>query len=85
MVDDPAATRIYLYYLALAHHKVHENGDAMKAIDRLLADEPNNQQARTLKRDIDDEVTKDGAIGMAMVAGAVAVVGILAAVLIRKV
>ena len=65
---------------------------AKKFIDAILYKEPNNGQALELKALVDNKLTKDGLLGLALVGGgalvfggaALVVGGITAAVLSRK-
>jgi len=64
----------YLYYLASGHYKLQNYVEAKKYADMLLAIQPNNRQAMSLKSLAEEKVAKDGLIGMMIVGGAAAAV-----------
>jgi len=70
--DEQPRQRESLHYIALANFKLGDYLEARKFNDQLLAVEPNNPQARELERKIDERVTKEGLIGMAIVGTVVA-------------
>ena len=57
---------------------------ARYCIDQLLAAEPNNRQALTLKALIRDRIARDGAVGLTVVAGAAVGAGALLALLVKR-
>lgn len=69
-------TRDCLYYLAVGMFRCKQYEEANQMIRKLLDLEPNNQQAKALKRLIEQEVRKDGIIGATMVGG-LALIGIV--------
>ncbi|PIA19629.1 mitochondrial fission 1 protein [Coemansia reversa NRRL 1564] len=73
-----------LYYLGIGYYKMGEYGNARVHIEQLLALEPNNAQARSLRELIDEKVARDGMIGLAVSGGAVALLGIVAAAIFKK-
>ncbi|KAL1923671.1 uncharacterized protein VTP21DRAFT_8651 [Calcarisporiella thermophila] len=73
--NDPQRRRECIYYLAVGHYKLGEYSEARHFVDALLRDEPRNPQATELKKAIDDRVSRDGIIGLAIVGGLIAVVG----------
>ncbi|KAJ1733892.1 mitochondrial membrane protein [Coemansia sp. Benny D160-2] len=80
----PERRRECMYYLALGYFRTGEYSNARVHIERLLALEPNNSQARDMRKRIEDKVTRDGIIGLALAGGAVAVVGVVAAAIFGK-
>lgn len=72
-----------LYYLALGHYKLANYTQASSLVNQLLAQEPNNLQAKSLKGLIDEAVGREGVVGMALVGGAVAVGGLVLGMLFR--
>ncbi|KAI9505188.1 mitochondrial membrane protein [Coemansia spiralis] len=73
-----------MYYLAIGYYKLGEYGNARVYIERLLALEPNNAQARSMRELIEEKVTRDGMIGLALSGGAIALVGIAAAAIFSR-
>ncbi|KAI9475040.1 mitochondrial membrane protein [Coemansia sp. RSA 989] len=73
-----------LYYLAIGYYKMGEYANARVYIEQLLALEPGNAQARSLRELIDQRVSRDGLIGLAVSGGAIALVGIVAAAIFKK-
>ncbi|KAJ2822466.1 mitochondrial membrane protein [Coemansia erecta] len=73
-----------LYYISIGYYKMGEYANARVYIEQLLALEPRNAQARSLRQLIDDKVSRDGLIGLAVSGGAIALVGVLAAALFKK-
>lgn len=81
---EPTRRRECLYYLALGHCKLKNYTEAKKFIGKLLSKEPNNMQAQSLNSMIDNDVQKEGLIGMAIAGGAVAVMGAITIAAIKK-
>ncbi|KAL7409982.1 hypothetical protein BDY24DRAFT_401728 [Mrakia frigida] len=81
---EPNRRRECLYYLALGYYKLGSWDNAKKFNDLLLSKEPTNMQAQSLNSLIEQGVAKEGYIGMAIAGGLVAVVGVMAATLLRK-
>ncbi|KAJ2691814.1 mitochondrial membrane protein [Coemansia spiralis] len=73
-----------MYYLAIGYYKMGEYGNARVHIEQLLALEPHNAQARSLRGLIDDKVAREGLIGLAVSGGVVALVGVAIAAMFRK-
>ncbi|XP_073510626.1 mitochondrial fission 1 protein [Phyllobates terribilis] len=61
--------RDYLFYLAVAHHRLKEYEKALKYVRTLLREEPNNKQAMELEKIIEKKMQKEGLVGMAIVGG----------------
>jgi fission 1 protein len=61
-----------LYYLSLACFKIKEYREAMRYIDTLLTHQPENKQAVSLKKMIENELARDSLIGFALVSTAIA-------------
>ncbi|KAG7562272.1 hypothetical protein FFLO_02260 [Filobasidium floriforme] len=80
----PEYRRECSYYIALGYYKLGNYGMARKFNDLLLHVEPSNRQAQSLKGLIDAAETKEGYIGIGLVAGAAAVGGILIAGLLKR-
>ncbi|KAK7300224.1 hypothetical protein RJT34_11064 [Clitoria ternatea] len=83
--NNPIHQREKLYLLAVGYYR---NGDYSKSrdlVDRCLLIAPDWRQAVTLKKTIEDRVTKDGVIGLGIAATAVGLVaGGIAAAVSRK-
>lgn len=61
-----------IYYLSLACFKIKEYREATRYIDTLLLHQPENKQAITLKKMIENELAKDSLIGFAIISTAIA-------------
>ncbi|KAK9250165.1 hypothetical protein V1507DRAFT_438350 [Lipomyces tetrasporus] len=82
--DAPERRRECLYYLALGHYKLGNYVEARRYNDLLMDREPNNMQARSLNKLIDDRVAKEGLVGLAIIGGAVAAGGIILGTLLKR-
>ncbi|KAK9239047.1 hypothetical protein V1525DRAFT_399663 [Lipomyces kononenkoae] len=82
--DAPERRRECLYYLALGNYKLGNYVEARRYNDLLMDREPNNMQARSLNKLIDDRVAKEGLVGLAIIGGAVAASGILLGALLKR-
>ncbi|KAJ2551499.1 mitochondrial membrane protein [Coemansia sp. RSA 1933] len=80
----PERRRECMYYLAMGYYRTGEYSNARVHVERLLALEPNNKQARDLRQRIEDKMTREGLIGLAMTGGVVALVGIAAAAIFGR-
>ncbi|KAJ1667101.1 mitochondrial membrane protein [Coemansia sp. RSA 1646] len=80
----PERRRECMYYLAMGYYRTGEYNNARVHIERLLALEPSNTQARDLRKRIEDKLTREGLIGLAMTGGVVAIVGIAAAAIFGR-
>lgn len=72
------------YYLAIGYYKLNNFYEAKKYNDALLDRQPDHPQANNLSKCIREQLTRDGLIGMGLVAGSAALVGGLAYLLRRK-
>ncbi|RUS14926.1 putative mitochondrial membrane fission protein [Jimgerdemannia flammicorona] len=81
--ESPERRRECLYYLAVGNYKLANYTDARKYNEQLLALEPKNSQALALRRLIEDKVSREGVIGMAIVTGIAAIGGVIIAGLMR--
>jgi len=68
--------RAYLLYLAAAYFKIKDYDYAMKIIDKLLEQEPKNQQAIRLKEEMAKRVKRQAITGAAVVTGAITAIGL---------
>ncbi|KAL8159392.1 hypothetical protein V2J09_000929 [Rumex salicifolius] len=84
-VNSPLQMRERLYLLAVGYYRSGDYTRSRQLVDRCLEIAPDWRQALTLKKTIEEKITKDGVIGIGIAATAVGVVvGGLAAVLARK-
>ncbi|KAI5987060.1 hypothetical protein EDD15DRAFT_2469868 [Pisolithus albus] len=81
---EPTRRRECLYYIALGYYKMGNYEDAKSFNDFLLEKEPGNLQAQSLAALIEQGVTKEGYVGMALAGGAVALGTLLLAGIIRR-
>lgn len=74
----PERRRECLYYLALGNYKLGNYAEARRYNDSLLELEGGNLQAQSLRQLIDEKVSKEGLMGVAIVGGlaAAAAVGV---------
>ncbi|KAI0380077.1 mitochondrial fission 1 protein [Hypomontagnella monticulosa] len=79
----PDRRRECLYYLALANYKLGNYGEARRYNDLLLEKEPANHQATDLRKLIDDKVTKEGLMGVAIISSVAIVAGVVGGILFR--
>ncbi|KAI9355969.1 hypothetical protein DFJ73DRAFT_824122 [Zopfochytrium polystomum] len=82
--ENASRRRECLYYLALGEYKLGLYREARSHNDILLQLEPRNPQAIHLRKLIDEKVRSEGLVGMAIVGGAIAAVGMVTALLFRK-
>ncbi|CAG8487279.1 2010_t:CDS:2 [Acaulospora morrowiae] len=71
--DSPERRRECLYYLALGHFKLGEYTNAKEFNNQLLEREPDNLQALNLKHMIEENLKKEGVMGMLIASGVFAV------------
>ena len=72
-----------LYYLGLGNYKLGNYAEARKYNDLLLDKEPNNLQAASLRTLIDDKVSREGLMGVAIVGGIAVAAGIVGGILMK--
>ncbi|KAI0727529.1 hypothetical protein C8Q72DRAFT_781504 [Fomitopsis betulina] len=82
--SEPTRRRECLYYLALGYYKMGNYDEARRFNSLLMEKEPTNLQAQSLAYLIDQKVTREGYIGMALAGGVAAIGTILLASLIRR-
>lgn len=83
--DTPERRRECLYYLAVAHLKLTEYGAARRYADTLMGYEPRNREVIALRQNIEDNLSKEGMIGVAIIGGAFAIgAAVLSTILRRK-
>lgn len=83
--DTPERRRECLYYLSVAHLKLTEYGTARRYADTLLEYEPHNREVVALRQNIEDNLSREGMIGVAIIGGAFAIgAAVLSSVLRRK-
>ncbi|ORX38029.1 mitochondria fission 1 protein [Kockovaella imperatae] len=80
----PPHRRECSYYIAVGYYKLKNYANAKKFNDLLLQHEPGNMQAQSLRVLIERGVTRDGYIGLGIVAGAAAVAGVVLASVIKR-
>ncbi|CAN4094905.1 unnamed protein product [Withania somnifera] len=74
-----------LYLLAVGYYRSGDFPRSRRLVDRCLEIAPDWRQALTLKKTIEEKITKDGVIGIGIAATAVGIlVGGIAAALARK-
>ncbi|KAI1304556.1 mitochondria fission 1 protein [Xylaria venustula] len=79
----PERRRECLYYLALGNYKLGNYGEARRYNDLLLEKEPANLQAADLRRLIDEKVTREGLVGVAIISGVAIAAGVVGGILFR--
>ncbi|KAI1341577.1 mitochondria fission 1 protein [Xylariaceae sp. FL0016] len=79
----PERRRECLYYLALGNYKLGNYAEARRYNDLLVEREPANLQAADLRRLIDDKVTKEGLMGVAIISGVAIAAGVVGGILFR--
>ncbi|KAL6052204.1 Mitochondrial fission 1 protein [Balamuthia mandrillaris] len=83
--EDPVKEnqRVYIYYLAVAYYQLRAYRPSRECLEVLLRLEPNNRQALALHSVLEQEVTKDGLIGMGIVGAAAATAAVGGFLLIK--
>ncbi|KAK3011047.1 hypothetical protein RJ639_012277 [Escallonia herrerae] len=82
---NPLMERERMYLLAVGHYRSGDYSRSRQLVERCLEIAPDWRQALTLKKAIEDRITKDGVIGIGIAATAVGLVaGGIAAALSRK-
>lgn len=80
--NSPEHRRECLYYLSMGCFKLKDYSNARKYADVLLELEPQNRQAGEMRQIVEDQLAKEGLIGVAITSGVVAAVaGVVALVL----
>jgi len=79
----PERRRECLYYLALGNYKLGNYAEARRYNDLLLEKEPGNLQAGSLRQLIDDKVSREGLMGVAIIGGVAVAAGIVGGILMR--
>jgi fission 1 protein len=79
----PERRRECLYYLALGNYKLGNYAEARRYNDLLMEKEPGNLQASSLRTLIDDKVSREGLMGVAIVGGLAVAAGIAGSLLMR--
>ncbi|KAF3326183.1 mitochondrial fission 1 protein A-like protein [Carex littledalei] len=82
--NSPLQTREKIYLLAVGSYRTANYSKSRHLLDRCLEVAPDWRQAQNLSKLVDDQVSRDGMIGMGIVAGAfgvggLAIAGIVAA------
>ncbi|KAK3368963.1 hypothetical protein B0T24DRAFT_650747 [Lasiosphaeria ovina] len=80
----PERRRECLFYLALGNYKLGNYGEARRYNELLLDKEPTNLQALDLQSLINDKVTKEGLVGVAIVSGIAVAAGVIGGLLLRN-
>jgi len=79
----PERRRECLYYLALGNYKLGNYAEARRYNELLLEKEPGNLQASSLQQLIDDKVSREGLVGVAIIGGVAVAAGIVGGILMR--
>ncbi|XP_073298222.1 mitochondrial fission 1 protein A isoform X2 [Primulina huaijiensis] len=83
--NSPLQKREKLYLLAVGYYRSGDYSRSRQLLDRCLEIAPDWRQALSLKKTVEDRITKDGVIGIGITATAVGLLaGGLAAALARK-
>ncbi|KAK4982781.1 Mitochondrial fission 1 protein [Elasticomyces elasticus] len=81
--SSPDRRRECLYYLALGNYKLGNYAEARRYNELLLDLEDGNLQAQSLQSLIDDKVSKEGLMGVAIVGGLAVAAGVVGGMLFR--
>ncbi|KAH0712705.1 mitochondrial fission 1 protein A [Solanum tuberosum] len=76
--NSPLQMREKIYLLAVGYYRSGDYARSRQLVERCLEIEPEWRQALTLRKTIEDKITKDGVIGIGITATAVTAVGLLA-------
>ncbi|KAI7861466.1 hypothetical protein BDF14DRAFT_1869063 [Spinellus fusiger] len=82
--DYPERRRECLYFIALGHYKLSNYTEARRFNQKLQKLEPNNEQALGLGKLIDEKVSTEGVIGLAIVSGVLAVGAALVTAIVKR-
>lgn len=81
----PLERREKLYLLAVGYYRSNEYSKSRQLLEQCLAIAPDWRQALSLKKTVEDQIAKDGVIGIGITATAVGLIaGGIAAALARK-
>ncbi|OMJ10590.1 Mitochondria fission 1 protein [Smittium culicis] len=83
-IEYPERQRECLYYISLGHYKLSNYNEATRFNNALLTIEPENKQAVSLQKLIDEKCASEGLLGMAIAGGAVAAIGAIALALLKR-
>ena len=81
--QSPERRRECLFYLALGNYKLGNYAEARKYNDALLAHEPANMQAGSLRELINDKVQREGLMGVAIVGGVAVAAGVIGSLIFK--
>lgn len=76
--NSPMQMREKIYLLAVGYYRSGDYARSRQLVERCLEIEPEWRQALTLRKTIEEKITKDGVIGIGIAATAVTAVGLLA-------
>ncbi|KAI3471651.1 hypothetical protein Pfo_028301 [Paulownia fortunei] len=83
--NSPLQKREKLYLLAVGYYRSRDYSRSRQLLDQCLEIAPDWRQARSLKKTVEDRITKDGVIGIGITATAAGLIaGGIAAALARK-
>ncbi|KAL2895897.1 Mitochondrial fission 1 protein A [Bienertia sinuspersici] len=83
--NSPLQEREKIYLLAVGYYRSGDFGRSRQLVEQCLKIAPDWRQALTLKKQVEDKITRDGAIGIGITATAVGlIVGGIAAAVARK-
>ncbi|KAK5070991.1 mitochondrial membrane protein [Lithohypha guttulata] len=80
----PERRRECLYYLALGNYKLGNYAEARRYNELLLEKEPGNLQSQSLRTLIDDKVSREGMMGLAIAGGVAVAAGVLGGFMMRS-
>jgi fission 1 protein len=83
LVTVPDYRREALYYQSLGHYILTDYSNSRHVILVLLAEHPQDRQGLDLKRLIEEQTAKDGALGMAVLGGVVGAAVLVGSVLLK--
>ena len=80
----PERRRECLYYLALGNYKLGNYAEARRYNELLLEREPGNLQSQSLRTLIEDKVSREGMMGLAIAGGVAVAAGVLGGMMMRS-
>lgn len=80
----PERRRECLYYLALGNYKLGNYAEARRYNELLLDKEPGNLQSQSLQSLIEDKVSKEGLMGLAIAGGIAVAAGVIGGMVMRN-